>query len=72
GCALTTTPVSVTNGTCRTYDNCPAGGQVQLCTFPGMGHCWAGGAASAGVNACPTYADATVLQWQFFKQYAWN
>lgn len=71
GCDLTTTDVDVTNGTCRIYDNCPDGGQVELCTFPGMGHCWAGGAASAGIYACPTYADATALEWQFFKQYAW-
>jgi poly(3-hydroxybutyrate) depolymerase len=72
GCDLTSTTVTVTNGTCRVYDNCPDGGQVELCTFPGMGHCWAGGAASAGIYSCPTYADATAIEWQFFKQYAWD
>jgi len=72
GCDLTTTTVDVTNGTCRIYDNCPQGGQVEICTFPGMGHCWAGGASNAGIYACPTYADATAIEWQFFKQYAWD
>jgi polyhydroxybutyrate depolymerase len=72
GCDLTTTDVTVTNGTCRIYDNCPQGGQVQICTFNGMGHCWAGGAASAGIYSCPTYGDATAIEWQFFKQYAWD
>lgn len=72
GCDLTTTDVAVTNGTCRVYNNCPGGGQVEMCSFPGMGHCWAGGAAASGVYACPTYADATAIEWQFFKQYAWD
>lgn len=72
GCSLTTTEVAVTNGTCRVFDNCPQGGQVESCTFTAMGHCWAGGAASAGVYSCPTYADATALEWQFFKTYAWD
>jgi poly(3-hydroxybutyrate) depolymerase len=53
------------------YDGCPADGQVELCTFTGMGHCYAGGAASAGQFSCPTYASATDLQWSFFKKYAW-
>ncbi len=71
GCDLTTHDITVTDGTCRVYDNCPPGGQVELCTFTNMGHCWAGGAASAGIYSCPTYADATMLEWQFFKTYAW-
>lgn len=71
GCDLTTHDIAVTNGTCKVYDNCPAGGQVELCTFPGMGHCWAGGAASQGIYSCPTFADATALEWQFFKTNAW-
>jgi polyhydroxybutyrate depolymerase len=68
GCAPTTTSTSVTGGTCKKYDNCPVGGQVELCTFTAMGHCWAGGPA---VYGCPGYADATQLEWQFWKQYAW-
>ena len=70
GCATTTSPRLVQGGTCLYYDACPADGQVALCTFPGMAHCWAGG-SSASVFACPSYADATALEWSFFKQYAW-
>jgi polyhydroxybutyrate depolymerase len=72
GCALTTTTQTVTNGTCYVYDGCPTGGQVELCTFAGMGHCWAGGDASAGIYSCPNSASATMLEWQFFQQYAWQ
>lgn len=71
GCATTTTTRTVTGGTCVRYDGCPAGGQVELCTFTGMGHCWAGGAPSSGSYACPAYENATRLAWQFFKTDAW-
>jgi polyhydroxybutyrate depolymerase len=60
-------------GQCFVYDDCPSDGQVEVCTFTGMGHCWAGGSPT-GTGAefgCPTYASATQLQWSFFKQYAW-
>jgi polyhydroxybutyrate depolymerase len=68
GCALTTTSTAVAGGTCKRYTGCPADGQVELCTFNAMGHCWAGG---PGVWGCPTYAEATRLEWQFWKQFAW-
>lgn len=71
GCATTTTSRDVQGGTCVSYDGCPAGGQVELCTFTLMGHCWAGGPLSTGIYSCPPYADATALEWQFFKAYAW-
>lgn len=70
GCATTTTSHAVQGGTCRYYDDCPPDGQVALCTFTNMGHCWAGG-TSQSIYACPAYADATALEWSFFKQYAW-
>ena len=72
GCATTTTSRSVQGGTCVRYDGCPAGGQVERCTFTAMGHCWAGGPLSSGVYACPLYASATALAWEFFKNDAWN
>jgi poly(3-hydroxybutyrate) depolymerase len=61
------------NGQCYLYDGCPADGQVELCTFTGMGHCWAGGSQSGQSSsfACPTYANATQLEWAFWKKYAW-
>jgi polyhydroxybutyrate depolymerase len=60
-------------GQCYLYDGCPADGQVELCTFTGMSHCWAGGstAGQGAPYACPTYASATQLEWAFFKKYAW-
>ncbi len=77
GCGSTYTTVptngSSGDGQCYVYDGCPADGQVELCTFTGMGHCWAGGSNSGqgATFACPTYADATALEWAFFKKYAW-
>jgi polyhydroxybutyrate depolymerase len=60
------------DGQCYLYDGCPADGQVELCTFTGMEHAW------AGAQICPscigsgaTYASATQLEWAFFKKYAW-
>jgi polyhydroxybutyrate depolymerase len=70
GCATTTHSIPVTNGTCLVYDGCPADGQVELCTFTGMGHCWAGGTAG-NIYSCANYASATELEWEFFKQHAW-
>lgn len=58
-------------GQCYVYDGCPADGQVELCTFTGMGHCYASGGQGASNYACPTYPSATRLQWDFFKKYAW-
>jgi polyhydroxybutyrate depolymerase len=75
GCAATYTTLPADGagggkGNCRVYDGCPAGGQVELCIFDKMDHCWAGGAAVGG-NGCPSWASATELEWAFFKQYAW-
>jgi polyhydroxybutyrate depolymerase len=80
GCKTTYTTVAEMgsgggNGQCYVYDGCPADGQVELCTFTGMGHCWAGGGTASGASgasfSCPTYASATQLEWNFFKQHAW-
>jgi polyhydroxybutyrate depolymerase len=68
GCGSATVSSPVTGGTCKRYVGCPDGGQVELCTFTAMGHCWAGG---TGPSGCPTYAEATRLEWQFWKRFAW-
>lgn len=70
GCATTTTSHTVENGTCVSYDGCPAGGQVELCTFTAMGHCWAGGDGT-NVYSCGAYESATELEWAFWKTNAW-
>ena len=61
------------SGQCYVYDGCPADGQVEVCTFTGMPHCWAGGTdpGSGGTYSCTDYSSATQLQWDFFKKYAW-
>jgi polyhydroxybutyrate depolymerase len=56
-------------GQCYLFDGCPADGQVELCTFTGMGHAWAGGQGTGFAD--PKYASATQLEWAFFKKYAW-
>ncbi|MFT3694389.1 MAG: PHB depolymerase family esterase [Kofleriaceae bacterium] len=69
GCANTTTTKQVNNGSCVVYDGCPTGGQVEMCTFNAMGHCWAGGVQ--GLYGCANYESATTTEWAFWKQYAW-
>ena len=71
GCSMQTTTQMVQGGTCMTYTGCPADGQVELCTFPGMGHCWAGGVPNTGTSSCPPYESATKLEWAFWRKYAW-
>jgi poly(3-hydroxybutyrate) depolymerase len=68
GCGLATVSSAVTGGTCKLYVGCPEDGQVELCTFTAMGHCCASG---PGLYGCSTYAEATKLEWQFWKRYAW-
>jgi polyhydroxybutyrate depolymerase len=70
GCAATTQTHAVMNGTCTTWDGCPAGGQVELCTFSNMGHCWAGGVGPS-IYECDGYEGATELEWSFWKTNAW-
>ncbi|HEY1559116.1 MAG TPA: PHB depolymerase family esterase [Kofleriaceae bacterium] len=69
GCAPTSHTMAVEGGTCALYDGCPADGQVELCTFDNMVHCWAGGVQ--GLYGCANYASATTLEWSFWQQYAW-
>jgi poly(3-hydroxybutyrate) depolymerase len=77
GCQATYTTIPETgtsgsNGQCYLYDGCPADGQVELCTFTGLGHAWAGAATCPGcIGTGPNYVSATALEWSFFKKYAW-
>jgi polyhydroxybutyrate depolymerase len=72
GCKDTYTSMPETMGQCFLYDGCPAGGQVEMCSFPGLGHAWAGAPVCASCIGSGTgFASATRLQWDFFKKYAW-
>jgi poly(3-hydroxybutyrate) depolymerase len=75
GCGTTyktTTNMGTTgSGQCYLYDGCPADGQVELCTFNGMSHEWAGGSNASSAFGDPSYASATQLEWAFWKKYAW-
>jgi polyhydroxybutyrate depolymerase len=65
-------PTTGKDGNCYLYDGCPADGQVELCTFAGMPHAWAGAATCPGcIGSGAGYASATQLEWDFFKKYAW-
>ena len=70
GCAATSQTHAVENGSCTVWDQCPAGGQVELCTFTNMGHCWAGG-VGASIYTCNPFESATQLEWSFWKTNAW-
>ncbi|HEX3596992.1 MAG TPA: PHB depolymerase family esterase [Polyangiaceae bacterium] len=60
------------DGQCYLYDGCPADGQVEVCTFTGMPHAWAGAVMCPGcIGSGAGYASATQLEWDFFKKYAW-
>jgi polyhydroxybutyrate depolymerase len=71
GCSTNTTVRTVEGGSCIHYEGCPAKGQVEMCTFTSMGHCWAGGNPGEPLFSCQGYASATTLTWEFWKQYAW-
>lgn len=77
GCKSTYTTTAVDGsgggaGQCYLYDGCPADGQVELCTFTGLAHAWAGASVCPScIGSGSTYASATALEWAFFKKYAW-
>jgi polyhydroxybutyrate depolymerase len=73
GTTYTTTSNKGTTGTgqCYLYEGCPTDGQVELCTFTGMSHEWAGGSNATSAFGDPSYASATQLEWAFWKKYAW-
>jgi poly(3-hydroxybutyrate) depolymerase len=83
GCSAADPEVkSVMGGSCEYYKDCPADGQVAMCSFDEPsggagelieGHAWSGGsqAGSGAAFAIPQTESATELGWAFFKQYAW-
>lgn len=77
GCQSTYSTIKETgsggnNGQCYLYDGCPSDGQVELCTFTGLNHAWAGSTTCTDcIGTGAGYPSATTLEWSFFKQYAW-
>jgi polyhydroxybutyrate depolymerase len=60
------------NGQCYLYDGCPTDGQVEVCTFTGMEHAWAGAPTCQNcIGSGAGWASATQLEWAFYKKYAW-
>ncbi len=77
GCQATYTTIQETgsngnNGQCYLYEGCPSDAQVELCTFTGLNHAWAGSTVCTDcIGTGAGYPSATTLEWAFFKQYAW-
>lgn len=69
GCGSTTKEIYRKGDThCDTYDGCPAGVAVTLCTVDGGGHTWPGGFAALGPGngKMTTDISATDAMWDFF------
>jgi polyhydroxybutyrate depolymerase len=66
GCSTEFDIVPLRGGGCQRHRDCPAGAQVTLCNFAGMGHGWAGGEGTYGGGA--SYESATRLVWDFFAE----
>jgi poly(3-hydroxybutyrate) depolymerase len=77
GCQTTYTTIPEdgtggSDGQCYLYDGCPSDGQVELCTFTGLNHAWAGSTTCTScIGTGAGYVSATQLEWAFFKKYAW-
>jgi polyhydroxybutyrate depolymerase len=60
GCSSDVDTVTITGGHCDFNRNCPANGQVAMCTFNGMDHTWA---------YPPMYEFSSLLIGEFFAPY---
>jgi polyhydroxybutyrate depolymerase len=68
GCSTTRSQTLATGDTtCETYDGCPVGGAVTLCTVDGGGHSWPGG-TDIGLGKTTNAISATDMMWAFFAQ----
>jgi polyhydroxybutyrate depolymerase len=71
GCSTEVDTVQVKGGVCERNRNCPAGAQVEMCSFQGMSHGWAGSDATeyGGIyGGGSEYEDAARLAWRFFQE----
>jgi len=70
GCSTEVEMRPAMGGRCEWHKDCPAGGQVVLCTFDGMAHGWAGASttnANGFYGGGMEFQSATQLVWDFFK-----
>ncbi len=74
GCSENTTvSFEQGDGRCESFEACPAGADVVLCSIEGGGHSWPGGVLRQGVLNCPedghqsTTFNASEAMWNFFK-----
>lgn len=51
---------------CETYQGCPTGVDVTLCTVDGGGHTWPGGGPAPFLGHITTNISATDAMWEFF------
>lgn len=69
GCADTTTEVyREADSHCEAFDDCPAGGDVVVCTVEGGGHTWPGGLPVPALGHTTSALSATAEMWKFFTR----
>lgn len=57
------------DASCIAYSECPAGGEVVLCTIDGGGHTWPGGLPVPALGKTSTDISATDFMWDFLKEH---
>lgn len=69
GCGTSTNEVfNVGDSICQAYTECPAHGEVILCTVDGGGHTWPGGLPVPALGKTTTSLNATDFMWDFFER----
>jgi polyhydroxybutyrate depolymerase len=67
GCSTEVDTEEIKGGFCERNRDCPVDAQVEICSFEGMGHGWAG-ADNALYGGGSEYEDAARLIWRFFQE----
>jgi polyhydroxybutyrate depolymerase len=67
GCSTEVDTEEVSGGLCERNRDCPPGAQVEMCSFEGMGHGWAG-SDDILYGGGSQYQDAARLAWRFFAE----
>ncbi len=67
GCSTEVDGEAISGGVCERNRDCPPGAQVEMCSFEGMGHGWAG-SDDLLYGGGSQYQDAARLAWRFFTE----